>query len=489
MESFFEKIQKQLKRMTDAEKDEWILSQAKILPEWKQEDFYKSICGTKKVIAMPDHSEITKFCEKVRNGDTVVEYETHYVEFDDYGHFHDDWEHTYYDPLGAMTFLSSIFRGCHDLIVLEEYALAFEVLDEVIGLEFAIVDYPDTDDTCEDEYLNLDMAAHEGLIVINRNDLLKDYILACRNSVDDRKQASEKIVSAFEMELFEDCKTDYSIDIKENDPLLDEIKKKLKDDLSRFESELAEKSKKDKYYWRKYRDKERIRHINALIEYFGKIGEKEKKPEKSFLRGTWEQIMDLISDLMNEPYIDDQFQIEEIWNIVDALLKRGGFEKEPWEVKEHILEEIYENDYYDYYGVYDPMKDLANAICSSKKENLKRAEIMMKAGRGYLGADAAKLYRELGEVEKCAEYFENHLGKEEEPYAILIDFYKDRDYEKAVEIANLAIQKCKQDQTPFFIFLLQDARDREDEVMFKKLMQSAHRRRAVNSAEVDEKFS
>ena len=33
----------------------------------------------------------------------------------------------------------------------------------------------------------------------------------------------------------------------------------------------------------------------------------------------------------------------------------------------------------------------------------------MKAGRGYLGADAAKLYRELGEEDKCAEYFENIL--------------------------------------------------------------------------------
>ena len=99
------------------------------------------------------------------------------------------------------------------------------------------------------------------------------------------------------------------------------------------------------------------------------------------------------------------------------------------------------------------------------------------------------LFRELGEEDKCADFFENHLGKEEEPYEILVDYYKDRDYEKAVEIATLAIQKCQKDQTPFFIFLLQDAKDRGDETAFKKLMQSAHRRRAVKSSEVDEKFS
>lgn len=116
-----DKIKKQLGRMTVAEKDAWILAQAKVLPDWKQEDFYKSICGTKKVINMPERNDITEFCEKVRNGDIVVEYETHYVEFDDYGHFHDDWEHDFYDPDHAMSFISSVIKGCHDLIVLEEY--------------------------------------------------------------------------------------------------------------------------------------------------------------------------------------------------------------------------------------------------------------------------------------------------------------------------------------------------------------------------------
>lgn len=119
------------------------------------------------------------------------------------------------------------------------------------------------------------------------------------------------------------------------------------------------------------------------------------------------------------------------------MLKRGEFDKEPREVKEHILEEIYENDYYDYYGICDPMRDLANAIFSNKEENLKRAEIMMKA----------------------------------------------------VEIATQAIQKCQKDQTTFFLFLLQDAKDRGDEAAFKKMMQSAHRRRSVKSEEVDAKFS
>lgn len=489
MDNFYDKIQKQLEMMTEQEKDAWILSQAKILPESDQEDFYKSICGTKKIIYMPELSEIEKFCKKVENGDISIEYETHYVEFDDYGHYHDDWEYHFYDPDHAMRFLSSVFRGCHDLIVLEEYPQALEILDKVITLEFTIVDAPDTDDTCQDELMNLDKAVREGLISINKEDLLKDYILACRNAVSNKKLAAEKIAAVLEMELFEDSKAYFCAEIAEEDPFWDEIKKKLEDDLQRYEDEFTEKRNKDKYYWGEYRDKKRIQYIRELLEVLGKLGKEEKKPKQSFLRGTWNQIMSLILELSSEPYIDDQTQIEEIWNIVEALLKRGRFDKEPWEVKAYILGEIYENEYYDYYGVYDPMCDLANAICSNKEENLKRAAIMMKAGGGYFGAEAARLYRELGEEEKCVEYFENHLGKGEEPYIILMDYYKNRNYKKAVEIAKLAIQNCQKDQTPFFLFLLQDARDRGDEAAYKKLMQSAHRRRAVRVSEIDEKFS
>lgn len=283
MDDFYKKLQKQLKCMTEAEKDSWILSQAKILPTWKQEDFYKSICGTKKVINMPDRDEITEFIENVRNGDISVEYETHYVEFDDYGHYHDDWDYDFYDPNQAMSFISSVIKGCHDLIVLKEYEDAFQILDDIIGLKFTIIDHPDTEDTCQDEYMDLNMAIHEGILSIDRDDLLRDYTESCRRSIKDSSTAAEKIVSALEMELFKSCKTNVCNTITEKEPLLLEIKKKLKDDLDRYEKEFTEKSKKDEHYWGEYRDKERIQHISAMIEYFGKIGKKQKKPQKSFL--------------------------------------------------------------------------------------------------------------------------------------------------------------------------------------------------------------
>lgn len=485
MENFIDKIQEQLKRMSEEEKDAWIISQAKIATEWLQENIYKSICGTKKVVDMPEPREIDEFCEKVRDGDIVVEYETHYVEFDDYGHYHDDWEYDFYDPSGAMEFLSSVFEGCHDLIILGEYGEAFEILDKVIGLEFTIEDHPDTDDSCEDEFLNLDQAIKEGMLSLDREKTLQDYIEACRNSGKNGKETAEKITSALEMELFEDCKLCDCIELAGDDPLLSDIKDMLHRDMDSVGKEDEEKSRRDKYYLGQYQAQERIKHIKKLIEYFGGMGKMEQKPKESFLRGTWSQIKGLIRELSYEPYIDDQIEIEEIWNIVKALIKRGGFDQEPWEIKKEILNEIYENDFYDYYGIYDPMHDLSEAVCSSREENLARAEMMINTRSRYIGRDGAKLYRELGEGERCAQYFEKNLGKEKEAYEIVIDYYKDFDYDKAIEIARLAISKCKEDLTAFFLLLLQDAKDRGDETEFKKLMRSAHMRRAVNSAEID----
>ena len=156
------------------------------------------------------------------------------------------------------------------MIILEEYDAAFEILDEIIRLEFIIEDHPDTDDSCADDYMDIDMAIHERILPLNRGNLLRDYIKACRHSIKDFGSAAEKIVSAFEMELFRDCKAQDCITIPATDPLLNEIRKKLGEDLVRFQEEFNKKIKKEKYYWTEFRDRERIRCINELIEFLEK---------------------------------------------------------------------------------------------------------------------------------------------------------------------------------------------------------------------------
>lgn len=40
MENFIKKLQEQLDNMTEEAKDQWFLTQARLLPAHKQEDFY-----------------------------------------------------------------------------------------------------------------------------------------------------------------------------------------------------------------------------------------------------------------------------------------------------------------------------------------------------------------------------------------------------------------------------------------------------------------
>ena len=79
----------------------------------------------------------------------------------------------------------------------------------------------------------------------------------------------------------------------------------------------------------------------ATYRIIEQIEEAEADRPASPLEDAWDRIKDLLEDLSLEPYIDDQIQITEIWEIVEELIRQGGLEKEPWDLKEKILQEIY----------------------------------------------------------------------------------------------------------------------------------------------------
>lgn len=80
---FIKLVEEQLGKMSETEKDKWILARAKLTEESKQQGFLMSLSGEKKIIYMPSQREIEEFCEKVESGEIYLEYETHYYEFDD----------------------------------------------------------------------------------------------------------------------------------------------------------------------------------------------------------------------------------------------------------------------------------------------------------------------------------------------------------------------------------------------------------------------
>ena len=71
-DSFIKLVWEQLQSMLPAQKDAWILSKAKLLPESKQEDFMMTLTGQKLIEYMPTEAEIAQFCQKVQDGQIYV---------------------------------------------------------------------------------------------------------------------------------------------------------------------------------------------------------------------------------------------------------------------------------------------------------------------------------------------------------------------------------------------------------------------------------
>ena len=222
----------------------------------------------------------------------------------------------------------------------------------------------------------------------------------------------------------------------------------------------------------------------VLRDFQEMVDAEENAPEGSYLEQKWKEIEDLMYDLSLEPYIDDQIQISDIWDICEELIKGEHLREEDWEVREEIIQKITDNEYYDEYGVSDPMMDLIRELPQDREEKLKTAEIMWN-GSGFMKKDGAKLFRELGEEGRYIQYLETDLGDDPERYMEVIRYYERSDPDKAEQIAELAREKCRRAYKPgltdVYAFLVRRAYDTGDIDRLRKLFDSARRRYTVNA--------
>lgn len=226
-----------------------------------------------------------------------------------------------------------------------------------------------------------------------------------------------------------------------------------------------------------------------LLKELGKMTEADRKaPKKSYLEAAWAKIQREIDSLSRYPYVDDQLEIDEIYNICEEVIKSSKIEAESWNIRKQILAEIIKGEYFDYYGVTDPMRELMAALCLTPEEKLLCADLIFEIGSDYMKREGAKIYKAHGKMDKYYEYTEQHLDSKEAPYMELIGYYKKVNPDRAVQIAELGLKKCKDDQTDIIIFLMQYAREIGDEEKYAKLLRSARLRRAVNYAEVQKQL-
>lgn len=145
------------------------------------------------------------------------------------------------------------------------------------------------------------------------------------------------------------------------------------------------------------------RQLSVLSELTTIVGEniqrENQTPAKCELEEVWEEVGDLLHDLSREPYIDDQIEIDEIYEIIEDVIKREVYKDAPWEVRKKILKEIADHEYYDEYGVSDPMEDFMRALLKNDEEKTEIAGFMWNLSK-YMRADAALLYKEAGNEDR-----------------------------------------------------------------------------------------
>lgn len=491
---FINYINKLLQEMSVEEKDAWILTQANLTEESEAEDFIMSLTGEKKISYMPTELQIEEFCKKVQNGDIFVEYETHYYEFDSDGRYMDDWEVRHNDPQGAFSFLNRTFRGCHDLICLGEYDLATAILNKICCLEFQVVEAENSEDTEgfeEDSRFTIAEAGSEGLLDMSFREIELDWITALLLGKENHENAefAEKLVGIMELEMFEKIQpSDFRELISEQ--MLGFMEEILENELGEIDGKQGKFSDKD---WRaKYelgKKRGRIQHL--LFDIRKKCRGLQTKIEESgkvsILEASWKQIGELFRVLRYERYIDDQLEIEEVWEICEALVRRGGLEEENWEIRKKVLKDMVSHGYYDCYGCYDPVKELAEKLFITPEEILEYADMLNESD--YYAREAADLYRQYGRTDKYVRYLETHLDRASREYVELAQYYyHDGNKVDARKIAEQGLEKCKDDLTELFIFLLQDAKSCKDEERYKKFYASAKRRKKADIVRINEKL-
>ena len=202
-------------------------------------------------------------------------------------------------------------------------------------------------------------------------------------------------------------------------------------------------------------------------------------PEKTYLEKGWEEIGQEIYALSLEPYIDDQFEIDVIWDKIEEMIKSGKLHSESWDVRWPILKDIVDNDFYDYYGVHDPMDDLIPALLLTDSEKKQLADYLWETPKRSLEL-ADQLYQEIGETDRHLQYAEQRLKDKVGPYLDLIHYFADKDEAKALKIAEQGRVKCRSDLDEIYIYMINCAKKYNHVEEIKRLLRSAKSRRGAN---------
>lgn len=223
---FIHSVKEQLSLMSEEEKDEWIVLQAKLLSGKRYDDFMMSLMGKKKIQYMPDYDKIEEFFKKIKAKEIYLEYETWYCEFDSDGRYYDDWDDSFIDRDHIISFIDTLFSGIHDLILLGEYREALILFEKIMELEIDVVESENSEDGYSgDAPFTIKTAYYHGLMNTDKKKVMNDYVFAYYmvNKSIDIKELSKSILEILEKNNFSNIVLSDIFDALEHKQLLKEI--------------------------------------------------------------------------------------------------------------------------------------------------------------------------------------------------------------------------------------------------------------------------
>lgn len=495
--TYIQQIKEQLNKMSEEQKNQWILSQAKLCNENEQQGFLKSLTGEKKITYMPGQREIEEFCRKVENKEIYVEYETHYYEFDSEGHYMDDWETCYNDPFGAMSYWESILTGCHDLLILGEYKTAADIMDKVCRLEFEVMEAPDSEDYVEvyEDGFTLVGADEERIFSRDLAEIGMDWVRAAIGRADERGDSApaREILDLLENPI---CKNvhphmlpdDELLERRFSDELLTQMEKILDREIQEGERIFQERYDNVSYSHEKRRYREKlIRKKEILLDIRLKCRKETRKQQADLsFAFQWKQMNELYGLIRDEYSARNRWEVDEIQRMCENFLKMEHLSEEDWKLRKEVLSDLVHNHFYEKAECKGMLSELPERLCVGKEEFLAFAD-MLNQSRGYeYEKEAASLYHQYGREDKYIAYLEAHLGKKGQNYAALMDCYqREGNIDGARKTARQGLEECRDELTDLFVWLLSDARRRGDTENYKKLYASAKRRRGADIKKIN----
>lgn len=489
---YIDKVKELLSKMSEDEKDKWILTQAKLISENKQKDFLQSLSGEKKIINMPSFNEINKFFEQVENCEIYFEYETHYYEFDDEGNYMDDWRIWYNDPFAITQKINQIIAGCHKLMCLEEYQTVYDLLTRLFYLQFFVDESEMSDDGPEDEFISLSNLNEKGMIsedIYSAGEIWMQSFLYLADKRDN-KMLTHTLISMLDYSACKKLRPRNLVDYGVTNEVFSTMKMMLEEEISELEDLLNKESLENSESLKKYKihgllNKKQFLRLDIQLKCLKKECIDLKQNEFDLAKN-WKYLNEIAQWLKHEG-IDNQTEINTMIEICEAIIASSNIDKEDGQLRQQILKDIINHSFYNMYGLVDIMESVVDKLCTNQEEYLGYVDLLDAT---YVYKEkAAYLYYQYGNDDKYVSYLENHLGKACKEYNALITYYKEHGQEEdAKRIALQGLANCKDDLTEIFIFLLLDAEKQNDKKQFDKLYASAKRRKYVDIMKINQEL-